>query len=170
MKKPRMTARELAILSMLAAMMIAGQVALSPIPNIEPVSLLILVTGTVYGWKTLYPIYVFVLVEGLIYGMGLWFISYLYIWLILLVAVILLRRYDSPLLMALLSGFFGLLFGTITSPATFIIGGWRMGLAYIARGLLYDVIHCGGNFVIALLLYRPLVALVRKLDGREIQS
>ena len=165
MKKNKISVRELAILSMLGAMMIVGQIVMAPLPNIEPVSLLILCCAAVYGWKTLFPIYVFVLVEGLVFGVGMWFISYLYIWVVPLIAAILIRDYDSALLAALVSAAFGLIFGALTSIPYLFIGGIRMMLSYIASGLIFDVLHCAGNFVLALVLYKPLVTLIKRLNS-----
>ena len=64
--------RRLVLCALLAAVMTALQVAMSPLPNIEPVSLLILVYTLVFGRQVFYIIYTFVFLEGLLYGFHLW--------------------------------------------------------------------------------------------------
>ena len=69
--------------AMLGAMLFASQVAMAGLPNIEIVSLLILVWTRVYRTGALPGIAVFIALEGVVYGFGIWWISYLYIWFIL---------------------------------------------------------------------------------------
>lgn len=151
------------VLALFAAVMTASQVAMASLPNIEIVSFLVILLGLFYGFKALEAIYIFVLLEGLIYGFGMWWFSYLYVWLILFAATQIFRKVDSALFWAAISGAFGLLFGTFCSLPTFITGGFAAGIAWIASGLVFDVIHAVGNFVIMLLLYRPMFNTVEKL-------
>ena len=44
---------------MLAALTFALQVVMAPLPNIEPVSLLVMLFAVIFGWKSLYSIYAF---------------------------------------------------------------------------------------------------------------
>ena len=105
-----MKVRDLVIQALLGAILFAVQVALSPLPNIELVSILCLVYTLTFGVRALGAIYVFVLLEGLLYGFGLWWIMYLYVWAILWGIAMLLRRYDSWLLWSFVLGFYGLAF------------------------------------------------------------
>ena len=70
MPKSKLSVRELCTLSLLGALMFGAQVVMAPLPNIEPVTLLMMCTAIVYGARAFYPCYVFVLLEGLIYGFG----------------------------------------------------------------------------------------------------
>ena len=58
--------RDIAIIGIMSAILITVQVAFAFLPNIELVSLIIIISTLVFKWKTLYIIYIFVLVEGLI--------------------------------------------------------------------------------------------------------
>ncbi|MDQ9757401.1 hypothetical protein RFZ45_00270, partial [Acinetobacter baumannii] len=60
-----------------------AQIALAVLPNIEIVSLLVIVYTLVFERKTIPIIYAFALLEGLVYGFGIWWIMYLYVWTIL---------------------------------------------------------------------------------------
>ena len=109
MKRPDL--RELTEMSVLAALTFAGKVAMASLPNIEPVSLMIMLMTVIYGRKALYPIYVYVMLEMLVYGFNLWNLVYLYIWLFLAVPAYFMRPVRQRLPWAILSGAFGLLFG-----------------------------------------------------------
>ena len=65
-----MGARELVLLALLGALLLVTKLALAWLPNIEPVSLLVLVYTAVLGWKALAPVYVYVMMEILIWGLG----------------------------------------------------------------------------------------------------
>ena len=109
----RLTIREITLFAVLGALTFALQVAMAPLPNIEPVSLLVMIFAATFGWKCLYPIYVFVSMEILFYGISVWNIYYLYVWTVLALCAILLRTQRSTLLWALLSAVFGLFFGAL---------------------------------------------------------
>ncbi|MEG1181783.1 MAG: hypothetical protein RSD39_07115, partial [Oscillospiraceae bacterium] len=95
--KHRLALRDLALLAVSTALLIGAQVLLSSLPNIELVSLLLIVYTQVFGKKALFVIYGFTLIEGLIYGFHLWTINYMYVWLFLFFAAMLLRDLKSPL-------------------------------------------------------------------------
>ena len=102
-----LTLREIALFGMLGALTFGMKVAMAGLPNIEPVSLMVMLFAVVFGWKCLYPIYLYVTMEILLYGINLWNINYLYIWLILAAAAIAMRQLKNPIWWALLSGLFG---------------------------------------------------------------
>ena len=79
----KITVREVALFGMLGALTFGLKVAMSYLPNIEPVSLLTMLFAVTFGWKSLYCVYTFVIMEVLFHGLGLWNINYLYIWTIL---------------------------------------------------------------------------------------
>ena len=154
------------LFGMLAGLTFALQVVMGPLPNIEPVSLLVMLFAVTFGWKCLYPVYIFVVMEILYYGINVWNIYYLYVWTILAVAAVLMRKVESPIAWALLSAVFGLLFGALCGIVDIFIGGFGYAVAKWASGLLFDVTHCVGNFVIALVLFQPLRKLMGKLYSK----
>ena len=162
-KQMKLTLREVVLYGVLGALTFAAQVVMGPLPNIEPVSLMVMIFGAVFGWRGLYPVYVFVVMEVLYYGLGLWNINYLYIWGVLAVAAILLRKMQQPLGWAMVSAVFGLCFGALCGIVDIFIGGFGYAAAKWASGIPFDIAHCGGNFVIALVLFKPLRTLVEKL-------
>ena len=138
-----METRELVLLALLGALLWVSKMALAMLPNIEPVSLLLIVYTVVLGWKALIPLYVYVVMELLIWGIGFWSICYTYVWLVLVVLAMFFRRMDSPLGWAVLSGAFG--------------------LSWWVSGIPFDLLHCAGNFAAALVLYRPCTRVLTRL-------
>ena len=165
-KKAALSLREVVLFGVLGALTFALQVVMGPLPNIEPVSLLVLLFAAVFGWKCLYPVYVFVVMEILFYGLGLWNINYLYIWAVPALAGVVLRKMDGALGWALVSGVFGLVFGALCGIVDLFIGGWGYAAAKWASGIPFDVLHCAGNFGIALILFKPLRGVLEKLHNR----
>ena len=140
--------------------------AMAPLPNIEPVSLFVMLFAVTFGRKCIYPICVYVAMEILVYGINLWNIYYLYVWTVLAVAAILMRKVESPIAWALLSAVFGLLFGALCGIADIFAGGLAFAVSKWAMGVPFDVTHCIGNFVIAIVLFQPLRKLLQKLYSR----
>lgn len=146
----------MALFAVLGAMTFGAKYAMAPLPNIEPVSLCMLLYGAVLGRKGLYPTYLYVGMEILFFGLGLWNINYLYIWLVPLAAGWLLREMETPLGWAVVSGSFGLLFGALCAPVDVVVGGVEYAIAKWISGIPFDIAHCAGNFVIALVLFVPM--------------
>ena len=165
-KKKGLSLGETVLFGMLGALTFALQVVMAPLPNIEPVSLLVMLFAAVFGWKSLYCVYTFVAMEVLFYGLGLWNINYLYIWTVLAVAAILLRKMEPVLGWALLSAVFGLAFGALCGIVDVFIGGISYAAAKWVSGIPFDLLHCGGNFAMALVLWKPLRNLLDKLKNR----
>lgn len=87
-----MKTREIVTMGILSAILLAAQVSLGFLPNIELVTLLLIVYTLVLKKKVFFVIYVFVLLEGMIYGFGLWWINYLYVWSVQAVITLLFRK------------------------------------------------------------------------------
>lgn len=163
MDKAKLTVRQITVFAMLAALTFAAKWVMSPLPNIEPVTLMVMLFGAVFGWKAIFPVAVYVGSEILFYGLGVWNFCYLYIWLIPMGMGMVLRKMDSPLGWAIAAGFFGLAFGALCTPVNLCIGGWAYALSWWISGITFDLLHCAGNFVMAFLLFVPLRKLIEKL-------
>ena len=162
----KLTVREIVLFGVLGALTFAAKYVMSFLPNIEPVSLMVMLFAVVFGWKGLYPTYVYVVMEILYFGLGTWNVNYLYIWAVLAVAAFFLRKMESRLGWALLSAVFGLLFGALCAPVDVFIGGFGYAATKWVSGIPFDVAHCAGNFVIALVMFKPLRKLLERLYGR----
>ena len=162
-KEGRKRTLAMLILAQMGALTFVLKMAMAGLPNIEPVSLLVMVFAVTLGPWGLASVYLYVLLECVIWGLNSWSVCYLYIWAVLFALARLLRRMDSALGWAVLAGAFGLFFGALCAPVHAVIGGWGYALSWWVSGIPFDLLHCGGNFVLALVLFRPLRKLMDAL-------
>lgn len=155
--------RELVLLALIGAMMMATQVALAALPNIHIVAIFVILAAQLFGWRSLYSVYIFVLLEGLIYGFSMWFVNYLYVWAVLAIAVVLLHNVRSKIFWAAVSAIFGLSFGALCAIPYLFVGGWSAALSYWISGIPFDLIHCLSNAVLTFVLLDPLRKLCTRL-------
>ena len=138
----------------------------SALPNIEIISLLIILYTIFFGRKVFWMIYVFVFLEGFLYGFGMWFFNYLYVWTVLALVCLPFRKNTSVTFWSIISGFFGLGFGTLCTLPYLITGGPAAAFSYWVSGLGFDITHCIGNVVLCLVLFKPLHHLLEKSISR----
>lgn len=162
----KLSTKELVLFGLLGGMTFGAKVVMMGLPNIEPVSLMVMLFAVTFGRKAVYPIYTYVFLEFAMYGLNLWSVNYLYLWLILAAAAWRLRDMSSPLGWAVLSGMFGLLFGALCTPVYLLAGGPAFALSWWLSGIPYDLLHCAGNFALALVLFVPMRRLMKRLQGR----
>ncbi|MCI9483758.1 MAG: hypothetical protein HFH27_04785 [Clostridiaceae bacterium] len=161
----KLTTRETAVFGMLGAVMFASKMLMELLPNIHLLGVLTVAYTVVYRRKALYPIYIYVLINGIFCGFAAWWFAYLYVWLILWGAVMLLPR-DMPkklqpaVYMAVCAAH-GFLFGTLCAPAQALLFGLNFeGMAaWIVAGLPFDVIHGVSNFLCGVLIMPVVFAL-----------
>lgn len=164
-------AQDVATASLMIAVIEVCKLVMQSLPNIELTTFLLILFTLRFGRLTLYTIPAFILIEGLIYGFGLWWVMYLYAWPLLAIVTRAFSRADSAFFWAMVSGAFGLLFGLLCAIPYFFIGfaggGAMQGLtqmfAWWVAGIPFDLIHGVSNFVIMLVLYRPVSDLLRRM-------
>ena len=157
-----MTGGDVALVGMMVAVIEACKFVMAGLPNVELTSFWVILFALCFGRRICFVIPVFTLLEGLIYSFGLWWVMYLYAWPMLAAVVWLLRKMDSAVGWAVVSGLFGLLFGALCSIPYGVIGavdgldsGLRAAFAWWIAGIPFDLAHGAGNFALMLILYRP---------------
>lgn len=160
-----MKIRDIVLIGILSATITAGKVALSFIPNVEIVTLLFIVYTCVFGVKkSLFISLVFSTTEILIYGFSTWLIGYYIIWpMIILTVGLVKKRLRSEYVYATIGGIFGYAFGMFFAVLESFFYGISYGWVYWIRGLPFDLVHGTSNFIIILVLYKPIVNLLIKL-------
>ncbi|MBQ6442749.1 MAG: hypothetical protein IJJ13_09220 [Lachnospiraceae bacterium] len=156
----------------MVAVIEVSKFALSGLPNIELTSFWLIMFTLYFGWQVVAVVPVFILLEGAIYGIQLWWIMYLYAWPLLVLITWLLRKKASAILMAVVSGIFGLCFGALCAIPYFFIGlssggiasGWTTAVTWWIAGIPWDFVHCIGNVVIMLVLYHPISFVLRRVN------
>ena len=170
--KRRISVRDMAVFSMLGALMFCSKVIMDALPNIHLLGMFIMVYTLVYRVKALIPIYIFIFMTGLYGGFGLWWIPYLYVWAILWgVTMLLPRRMPHAVAMVIYPAvccLHGLLYGVLYAPAQALLFGldFQGMLAWIAAGLPFDVMHGIGNLFAGLLIL-PLSSLLFRLEKKQ---
>ncbi|MDW2799800.1 hypothetical protein RZO55_19680 [Clostridium boliviensis] len=165
-----MTTKRLVIDAFLCAILFISQVSLSWLPNVELVSLFLILYTLVFGRHVWIILYVFVLLEGLFWGIGMWWFSYLYVWALIPASVFLLykKHCPSPVSAALLAGSFGMLFGLFSSLPAVLTGGLSAAFVWWTAGIPYDILHGMGNFIVSLILFKPLYQLLTALKQHQL--
>lgn len=159
----KLTVREIALMGVMTAMLEVAVHIMAPLPNVEPVTLLVILYSLFFGPKVFYILAAYLLFEGCWYGFGLWWIMYTYIWPLLAILTCIFRKKDSLWFWCLLSGSFGLFFGALSSIPYFFIGGPAAAFAYWVAGIPFDLIHCVSNAVLCLVLFVPLNHILKQL-------
>lgn len=162
-----MSIQKMTRIALLSAILYVSKIALEFLPNIELVSLLVIIYSLVFGWETILIVTVFNMFELIQWGFGTWWISYLYVWPLLCVITMLLKKIikEEFLIWAMVSGGFGLIFGSLFAVLNIFISP-SYAWSYFISGLPWDVVHCNGNFIIMLIVGKPLYRLLMILKKR----
>ncbi len=164
-KNAKLAVYDIVLIGIMVAALESGKLALSFLPNVEIVTLLIILYTLCFGKKVFYAIFTFVFLEGFLYGFGLWFIMYLYVWPLLALVTYLCRKKTGVLFYSLLSAFFGLSFGAFCAIPYIFISGFRGAFAWWVAGIPFDIVHCVSNFILMLILFKPLNNALRRLPS-----
>lgn len=166
----KLTVKEIAIFSMLGALMFASKMLMEVAPNIHLLGVFTIAFTVVYRAKALYPIYIYVLLNGMFAGFGTWWIPYLYIWAVLWgVTMLLPKRMPKPVAVVVYSvvnALHGYGFGILYAPAQALLFGlsFKGMIAWIVAGFPFDVIHGTSNLICGLLIV-PIVLVLRRLEA-----
>lgn len=170
MKKTIFTVKDIATIGMMAAMLETVKFVFQSIPNVEFVTLFIILFTLYLGPKTLIAVWAFVGLECVVWGFGLWTIMYVYIWPVLVFLTLLLSRFKSPIPFILLAACFGLGFGALCTIPYFFIGGVKTAFAWWMAGVPYDILHGISNGVGAAFLFYPLNRLLNRIKTETINK
>jgi hypothetical protein len=158
----------------MAATVECGKLALSFLPNVEIVTVLLALYGYVFGLLGVMAALVFVSIEPLIYGFGTWVISYYIYWPAVALVFMLLAKMKIRNRWVIAS--FGLLltacFGVLSSlvdiglfSGTYDNFWYRFGI-YYARGIAFYATQIICNAVLFPLLFRYLSGKLEKIKNQ----
>ena len=159
-----MPVRKITRIALLSAILYVSKVALEFLPNVELVSLLTVLYTLVFGKEAFLIVTVFNLFELIQWGFGTWWVSYLYVWPLLVLITLLLKKIikEEFLIWSVVSGLFGLIFGSLFAIVYLPVDP-AYALAYWISGLPWDVWHGVCNFVLMLVIGKPLYLLRKKV-------
>ncbi len=166
----KLNLREIIVFGLLGAIIFVLKFIMEVLPNIHLVGVFIVAITVVYRAKALYPIYTYVLINGFVAGFATWWIPYLYIWLPLFLAALLLPKnmpmFLKPIVYATVCGAHGYLFGTLYAPAQALFDGlnFKATIAWIVVGLPSDFIHGTSNIICGAILIVPMIIALQKAN------
>lgn len=150
---------KITLLALLAALAIIGRVVFTFIPNVQPVTSIIMICGVILGpLSAVLLALVVTFVSNMIMGMGLWTIWQTIAWSLIGILSGLLGKMIKPVplpVIIIFSVFCGYLYGIIISLTTYQVAGkfWP----YYLAGLPFDTNHAIGNAIFMILFY-PVIA------------
>lgn len=161
------TTKRIAQTGIIAAILLAGQVALQFIPNVEIVTVIIIVAAFVFPPSvSIMASVIFATGEWLIYGFGYWVVAYYIYWVLLALVATSLKLIRNPkkrniiavVIAVVQTAFFGVLTSAI--DAAFASNMSRLFFTYFpiiyARGVWFYVTHIISNAIIVGLIFTPL--------------
>lgn len=169
--------QEIALIALLAAVNIASRIYLQALPNIKPVTSIIILSVLVFGLSfALKLTVVTTIVSNLFLGMGIWTFFQILAWTVICLLTQLLKetyqklgKQPPLLIMAIFAFLMGYVFGFVVSLEKFLIGGPIVFWTYYMTGLLFDTLHAFGNFFFYLIC-APLLQSVFIKKGTEMRS
>ncbi|MCT2537423.1 ECF transporter S component [Aquibacillus koreensis] len=167
-----MNTYKLTLIAVLAALAVVGRFAFQHIPNVQPVTTLIIICGFFLG-----PVAAMILavlttyLSNLFLGMGIWTIWQIVAWALIGLGsgLIGLWKIKRPLYVlvgfAVFSGYF---YGLIVSLSNYIITGKYF--AYYLAGLPFDTYHAVGNGLFMVILYPALSVIFKRYNKRYVHT
>lgn len=163
--------RRIVRIAVLSAALTVFKLALSFIPNVELVTVLLVAYGSALGMAYALPAsLVFCAVEVAIYGVGSWVLLYFIYWPLLAAVASVALKGRRVALAVIISVAGSALFGVLSACADTVfvaasLAPSRLGayfVAYYIRGLYFDVAHMASSLVTVAILYVPLVGVLKR--------
>ena len=176
MNKTVNSAKKIAVLAVMAALLTGGKYALSFIINVEVVSIFCALFGYVFGPMAMLSVCSFVLIEVLIWGLGFpsWVIAYFVHFNLIVVVFWLLSKINlkTPIVYSITIAVLTFLFGVFEAvlnvlPASKNLDNffWRFGI-YYGNGVIVCLVHIISNTVIFAVLFLPLKKILLALKKK----
>lgn len=156
-------------IALLSAILYVAKVALEFLPNVELVTFLTILYTLVFGAEAFLIVTVFNLFELIQWGFGVWWVSYLYVWPLLVGITMVLKKIlkEEFMMWAVVAGMFGLVFGSLFAIAYLPVDP-AYALSYWISGLPWDVWHAACNFLLMLLVGKPIYKILLMADRVKI--
>ena len=164
----RLSTYRLTLIAVLAAMATVGRFFMQHIPNVQPVTAIIILSAFFLGPLSGFLIaFITTYLTNLALGMGIWTLWQLLAWSIIGVLAGLLGKFirrRTIVFLTVLGFLSGFLFGFFFALINYIVTG--KFLAYYLVGLPMDFYHALSNVLFIYLLYRPF----SRLFARELTN
>lgn len=159
-----MPTKKLALLGMLIALCVVGRIAFASIPNVQPVTAIIIICSFWMG-----PVTGLILACGstiatnMVLGSGTWTVTQIIAWSIIGLMSGMIGKWfqKTPVvILAIYAGACGLLYGFVMSLERLVVG--KLFWPYYLAGIPFDVNHAIGNMVFFIVLFPVLSRLLKE--------
>lgn len=161
-------------IALLTSLVSVGRLTFSFIPNVQPMTVLLICITFYYGWKMgLTVALLSVLITNLYLGMGPWTVAQIgaFAALILLSHMFKDSHQNTPLIfLQIYVAFLGILYGLVVSVIQAPVIGWNILLPYYLSGLGYDLLHAAGNAVFFPILYPACMRVFKMADASALKK
>ncbi len=154
---------DMIVLGLLGIFAVSGRILLEPIPNVQPVTVIVLMSGIYFGFtRSIILATSVALISNIFLGHGLWTLYQAFGWsLIGLIGSLLSDKLHSKnitsntplMIIAALSGF---IFDWTVSLSVLHTLGPDLLLLYLFSGIPFDLLHAAGNMFFVAWLATPL--------------
>lgn len=153
-----MPTKKITTLSMIISLSVIGRIYFTFIPNVQPVTAIIVITSAIVGIRAgVIVASLTIVVSNLYIGFGIWTIPQVVTFSIIAIiggSIGKFFEYKSVYLLSAFGFISGYLFGLVMSLYNYIVFGVFWG--YYLAGITFDTNHAIGNLFMVLVLHKPL--------------
>lgn len=173
-EKSKKGVQEIAVIATLSSISAIGRVIFAPIPNVQPSTFIILISGLVFGWYDGFLIgATTAFVSNIFLGQGPWTPWQMIAWGIIgIIGGLMKRKNKKPKIeyFTIISFVCGILFGFIMNMWHVIgflkdISKEAILLTYL-NSVYYDVLHGVGNVIFSLVFYESFYKILNRFYAR----
>ncbi|MFV0414600.1 MAG: DUF6580 family putative transport protein [Oscillospiraceae bacterium] len=160
-------AYNIALVGILSAVNVSSRVAFQFLPNIKPVTSIVMLTAMFFGlYVAVQVVVTTTLLSGVLLGLGPYVLFQIAAWVVIALATAAIHRcvkQKSILLYTLWAGLCGFVFGFVVSLEK-LLYGWAFFLAYYVAGLPFDGLHALGNLLFFPICYFALSPVFKRAN------
>ncbi|MEG2254313.1 MAG: ECF transporter S component [Vagococcus sp.] len=153
--------------ALMSAASFTGRLLFQAIPNVQPLTTIIIICTLVFGFYFGSTVAVLsIVISNLFLGMGIWTLAQLAAFVSICAFTYFLTPFlkKMPLIiLAIYAGLMGYWFGFIISLVQALFFGIQTFWVYYLQGIPFDTFHAVGNFIFFLILYPVLTPLLKKV-------
>ena len=165
-----MSTKKITRIALTSAILFMSQIALAGVPNCEIVSLLVVIFTLSLGKEMILSVWIFALLEMVAWGMGSWVIMYFYLWPLLVLICLGLKKFHLDRAgWTIVLAFWGLIFGALCA-LVYIPVSPSYALNYWIAGIPWDIRHCVCNAILCFILYKPLQHIMKEINKKFISN
>ena len=172
--KRKLLTKDIVLTALAAALLSAGKQALAAIPNVEVVTLLIMLYAACFKPQIAFVATgIFIVIECFIWGVHTWVLAYVIHWNFVAFMTFLLARVfklKNRFIYLAFTIVVTAAFGVLTTLIDSIIGAGRTGRSFsliftitYMRGIYFYIVHVVGNAAFNIVLFAPMRMLLDKL-------